>query len=70
MRERMSSPFVVRGFFIGILAVALLGCPSDIVDIRLGTLEVSAVTTGANLDPDGYQARVTGGQVDATSTLR
>lgn len=66
MRKRRSSTLVAKTLLIGILSVALLGCPSDSVNIRLGTLEVFAVTTGAAPDPDGYVARVRGGAFDVT----
>ena len=71
MKRWKEPPRSVKGLVVAIMAFALTGCPSDSVsiDIRLGTLEVSALTTGARPDPDGYQARVTGGQIDLSRAI-
>lgn len=61
-----------RSMAIAALGLALLswGCPGDnIVSLRFGFIEVTTVTTGSNLDADGYLLRVTGPSLDWSQRL-
>lgn len=47
-----------------------LGCDSDdVVDVRIGSMEITTRTTGPSPDPDGYQVRIFGSGFDLTQSI-
>jgi len=48
-------------FSLAVASILAAGCgSSDLVDIVFGGLAIDTVTTGSNVDSDGYLVRVTG----------
>ena len=57
------SPWVPSGLFCSIaIGLVLLGCSDNGTGVEVPALQVTASTTGSDLDPDGYIITVDGGQ--------
>lgn len=62
-----AAPLVLLALTTVASMLLLTGCVGDdIVSLSFGSLEVRTQTTGANLDADGYQVRITSSEFDAT----